>query len=174
MVSNASAAESAAKPFDSFEGWETVPMTFELGQVQSQFTSQKRPFSFKVFRGDSSPYITLTSGKSTVTMTFSLNDSLEQVLVQSPVIQDETVILNRVGGAMERFGAPHETLEKEREESAKTVVNYIWRNAQVELTLTVVHYTEKGYWLVWEEYIPAKPVVEVQSRTAEASVSSTL
>jgi hypothetical protein len=161
-----------SRPFDNCRGWASIPIDYELGEVQSTLTREKKPFAFKVFARNASPYITMENGSSTVTFTFTREDQLHQVLVQSPVIQDEQDVLDSVGSAMERYGAPHEILEKDREEDAKAVTNYIWRNAQVELTVTVVHYKGKGYWLVWEDYIPARKRIETEERTTGVAVAS--
>jgi len=164
--------ETRTRPFDDCRGWDSISIDYELSQVQSTLTQEKQPFSFKVFARNASPYITLEKDTSTVTFSFTREDRLHQVLVQSPVIQDERDVLDFVGQAMERHGAPHETLEKDWEEDGKAVTNYIWRNAQVVLTLTVVHYKGKGYWLVWEDYVPARGDRRIEERTADVGNES--
>ena len=164
---------SEPRPFDTCRGWSSIPVSFDLSDVQSALTKEKRPFAFKVFARDASPYITTEDETSKVTFTFTPQDQLHQILVQSPVLQDEQDVLSAVGLALERHGAPHETLEKNGEEDAKSVINYIWRNSRVELTLTVVHYKGLGYWLVWEDYVPTKTKpTHVQERTAGVDTST--
>lgn len=156
VVMIASGAAAASAGFDGVRGWGPLAIGMDLAQARERLGRAGIAYQERFVMKDGTTRITLAGEEGAGVCYFDGERRLTQISFTGPQAGDQAAAAVAEARARRRFGPPGESRTVAASDGTREERVLSWRNAAVELTVTVAHSLPDGEWVVFEVYARAE------------------